>query len=1520
MKTYAYPIKLASSLILFGLMLNANSATTDLATAPLITSPTSSVLPNVFLMLDDSGSMRWDYMPDNAGNFSTTTYGSASSQCNGVFYNPAITYSAPVTSTGAAYTDATFTSAWNDGYDTGGSSTNLSTSFKPRGGTAAPAYYYTYSGTQTTEQLKDYYNTNSTFYKECNSDIGVAPGLGKFTKVVVSATSGPGATDERKNFANWWSYYHTRILMMKTATGRAFSSIGTTFRVGYASINNNTGTDILALDTFDATQKAAWYTKLYAAKANNSTPLREALSDIGLMYAHKLPSTNTSNALNSSVPDPIQYSCQQNFTILTTDGFWNGNAGFKIDGATAVANQDYFEPRPMYDGSSVTSTVTTPYTTVQQRQKVTSGATTTNTWSKTTTAIGSTCTIAANIPSGAAAALTDNSKDIRVGLSATDPDSSHCVQLGTGTGAGTAWLCRSSNSAAVPVTQSSVTDSTGVTWYTVSQGSNLASNCVRDKDAFGGNYSKQMGACPGTAAVTGSNVTTTPYTQLETISGTTTTSVDNYTADQQTTQVTSNGVVGAVSALTPATLTYNFTNNVSLTTTGTLTDTFGTWTAGSASTLCTATSSLPAAGTTTAAITATTTTAGTVVTTNLSTVGPTAGTPVTTGSSSGGTSDTLADVAEYYYITDLRTSTLGNNLSGATGAVNGSDISANNVPSSGLDAASHQHMTTFTLGLGARGKMVFDPSYASATSGDFYAVKQGSTANGTTVCPWQNSGSCNWPTPGSDKVENIDDLWHAAVNGRGTYFSAGDPTGLATALSSALAGVSARTGSAAAATTSNAFVTQGDNFLFRSTFVSQKWTGELIRQQLDVNTGAVLPAVDWSAQTMLDSNSSRNINFFNSSAANKLMSFTLANLTTAGLDTYFNSAAISTLSQLCSVGVTCMAKWAASTPYAVGNEYLNGTTWYHVNTAYTSGASFGATDTSNSSVVTGPAGINLVNFLRGDRTYEGATTDIANGKYYHQREHVLGDIVNSETTYVKGVVTPYFTDIGFTAHKTAMSDRQAMVYVGSNDGMLHAFYAASDMMSSSTGHIVASGGVNVTGGAEAWAFIPTAVIPNLYKLADKNYANLHRYFVDGSPVSGEICVSNCTNSSTAVWKTILVGGLNSGGKSYYALDITNPAVPKALWEFTDTNMGNTFGNPKIVKLKTGQWVVLMTSGYNNTSGDGQGYLYIVDAYTGALVTSVNSSGIIGTGVGSTTTPSGLAYMDAPLLAPGFDSTALEVYAGDMLGNLWRFDINGDLGASGYDAQLLAILQDASSNLQPITTQPLLSYVGSTLVIYVGTGRYLGSSDLVNTSQQSFYAIKDTFPGGSTPSVAIHGNPRASASFVQQTMTTTTCPIGSPASVCTAGQSVVTASNNPVNFSSNGGWFLDFPLAGERVNTTPAIISGTLIVNTNVPNASSCSVGGDSFQYQLNYLTGGAVSSSTTGVVAIKLGNELTTRPVVATLLDGTSRAYSQGSGGGTPTSTTVWSNAQGGGGGGGGGGGPITTPVTRQSWRVLIQH
>jgi type IV pilus assembly protein PilY1 len=223
------------------------------------------------------------------------------------------------------------------------------------------------------------------------------------------------------------------------------------------------------------------------------------------------------------------------------------------------------------------------------------------------------------------------------------------------------------------------------------------------------------------------------------------------------------------------------------------------------------------------------------------------------------------------------------------------------------------------------------------------------------------------------------------------------------------------------------------------------------------------------------------------------------------------------------------------------------------------------------------------------------------------------------------------------------------------------------------------------------------------------------------------------------WKTILVGGLNHGGRGYYALDITDPAAPKALWEFTDDNLGYTYGNPVITKLKDGTWVVIVASGYNNVSpGDGQGRLFILDAGSGAVIQYDQHRRRY-----MRDTPSGLARIAGWANFPDNNNTTQRVYGGDLLGNLWRFDINGDIPVTVdppvYDAQRLAKLVDADGVAQPITSKPELGKVGSHPVVFVGTGQLLGSDDLVTAQQQSLYAIKDRLTDTDD-----YGNPRSGA--------------------------------------------------------------------------------------------------------------------------------------------------------------------------------
>jgi len=1257
-------------------------------------------------VLDDSGSMLWTHMPDDDDDGGSTVtfdygyYGYRSSQCNGVYYNPMLTYKPPIYADGTSYPNATFTAAWTDGYKTSAGTVNLGTGFKvvvendigdDEYGVAA--YYYTYNGAQTSATQKDYNSKTNTFYRECNSALGASPGKDVFTKVTVG--TGSDATDaaaKKQNFANWYSYYRSRILTMKTAAGHAFKGLDARYRAGFMAINRTTS--FLDIAPFTPDQRALWYGKLYGnfPSSSYSTPLRAALAKAGWLYAGKL----------TGAADPVQYSCQQNFTILSTDGFWNTGDGYildtDLDGTKIlVGNQDGTEARPFYDGTKSTTTSTTPIVTVVRNETVTQTTTTTpyTRTRKTTDASKAGGSCSSTQYRTVTQPQTYNRKKIVTATVVTDVTTTnkHVVVTTNGEVVSDTTVPASGSPATAPVSSTSASSDTGAPVVTT-----VWTNTGTATAACSSSPTPSPGASSATAAVAG-------------------------------------------------------TSSVA-------------------------------------------TTAGPTVTV-LATTGPTVGTTITTGPVvTGATSDTLADIAQYYFVTDLRTAALGNCV-GALGS--GHDVCLNNVPAGGQDAASWQHMTTFTLGLGARGRMVFSQSYLSDVSGDYRDVKNGTAANAPN-CSWQTSGACNWPAPGisssNGKIENIDDVWHAAVNGRGTYFSATDPATLTTGLGNAVAGVSARIGAAAAAATSNPNVSAGDNYVFSSTFTTVNWDGELIRQQLDLTTGTLSDTVDWYAQALLDAKTSRTIWTYDSAVTetDHIKPFSWAELTETE-QAYFSKSAIATLSQFCATGESCLS--AADQDTAAGE--------------------------------------NLVEFLRGVRTYEGPIIDPTH--WYRQRTHLLGDIVSSEAVFVRASLYRY-TDTGYGDFITDTAARQGMIYVGANDGMLHA--------------------IDGTTGAESWAYIPGLVLPNLFKLADKNYSAQHAFFVDGSPVQGDVYYD-------LNWHTILVGGLNNGGRGYYALDITNPSAPTALWEFTDTNLGYTYGNPIITKLKDGTWVVLIASGYNNVSpGDGVGRLYVLDARTGASIRQIT------TGVGGTATPSGLARINAWVNNTMIDNTALRVYGGDLLGNLWRFDINGDVGAAGFDAQLLATLKDASGNAQPITARPELGEASGYAVIYVGTGRFLGTTDLTNTSQQSMYAIKDSLLTNTTPAVAVYSNPRTGGDFVQQTQTTGTCASGTV--FCNTGQIVRTSTNLAVSFSANGGWFVDLPDTGERANTDPTLVLGTLVFTTNKPDASECTAGGYSYLYALSYLTGGAVSTAITTVVAKAIGNAFATRPTIVQLPNLTLRA------------------------------------------------
>jgi len=768
--------------------------------------------------------------------------------------------------------------------------------------------------------------------------------------------------------------------------------------------------------------------------------------------------------------------------------------------------------------------------------------------------------------------------------------------------------------------------------------------------------------------------------------------------------------------------------------------------------------------------------------------------------------NTLADIAYYYYTTDLRTSTFGN----CTGAL-GADVCDNTVVAIGRDTATHQHMVLYTIGLGLAGTLTYRPDYETATSGAYFNISRGT------------GSPSNWPSASPTSTSNtvvsrVDDLWHAAVNGRGYFYSANDSDQLADALDDALTIIGKDPGSAAAASTSSLKPVNGDDKIFLGKYLPADWSGKLESYTLNTTTGALQSATpNWEAGAVLTARtSSRNVYFFQGTATNKLASFTYSNLGTTQ-KTYFNGLCTSSLLSQCS-SLTSNGRSRAN------------------------------------------AGADVVNYLTGTRTYEQSAA-AADNQVFRTRASLLGDLGNASPVYVKKPKFSY-TDSGYASFVTANASRAAAVYVAANDGMLHSFDASN--------------------GAENWAFVPSMVMPQMYRLADANYADgtNHRFYVDATPVAADVY-------DGSAWRTILVGGLGAGGSGYYALDVTDPANPKGLWEFTNTNLGLSYSTPVITKLKNGTWVAIFSSGYQNTTGDGNGHVYVVNAVTGALLYDIPTYTSGTTPAGTSGAPSNLGRLNA-YVASETDNTALRVYGGDWLGNMWRFDIDDNIAPAGREAFLLAQARDASGAAQPITIKPTLSQTGlgagSVNLVAFATGRYMRVADLTDTQTQSLYVIKDDLT-----STAL-GNLRTNTSVVQQTL----------------GADRKLVNPQAVDFTVKSGWRVDFDRSSkERVNIDMVQQFNTLAVASNIPTATPCSPGGTAWLYYFDLATGTVKQTTAFGTLIVGL----TTVVVDTESSDGSTRVGKAVTivTGGTGVLTAVDNPAA-----------SASSTVRRTSWRELV--
>jgi type IV pilus assembly protein PilY1 len=418
------------------------------------------------------------------------------------------------------------------------------------------------------------------------------------------------------------------------------------------------------------------------------------------------------------------------------------------------------------------------------------------------------------------------------------------------------------------------------------------------------------------------------------------------------------------------------------------------------------------------------------------------------------------------------------------------------------------------------------------------------------------------------------------------------------------------------------------------------------------------------------------------------------------------------------------------------------------------------------------------------------------------QKRLLGDIIHSDPQYKNDVL-----------------------YLGANDGMLHAFDAIT--------------------GEELFAYIPSPLLlpesgqdhAPLSRLMDPNY--LHRYFVDGKAVVAAVNIGGA--------KTYLVGTMGAGGRAVFALDVTNPgnfSASDVKWEFAHPELGYNVGQPAIVRMSDGTWAAVFGNGYNSNSG--RAALFVVNLETGALIKIIETNADPANGLAS------------PFVTdwPEMNLRAQRIYAGDLLGNLWAFDVPG--ASNDWRSRKLFEARDANGAPQPITSRPHGAKIGEEQVMIVfGTGSYFRSPDATDTQIQSLYGIIDHAelpePAVNYPLVV------RPADLLQQRIITQTSAQGYTVRVLSKHRVVEGAyiadpsdPNDPnapydPNSPKEGGWFIDLNTeTGERVISGPTTLGQTeqrVRFTTVIPDEDPCGTGRRGFLMDIDLLTGGRTSSA-----------------------------------------------------------------------------
>ncbi|MEQ6306017.1 PilC/PilY family type IV pilus protein [Delftia acidovorans] len=774
--------------------------------------------------------------------------------------------------------------------------------------------------------------------------------------------------------------------------------------------------------------------------------------------------------------------------------------------------------------------------------------------------------------------------------------------------------------------------------------------------------------------------------------------------------------------------------------------------------------------------------------------------------------------------------------------------------------ATWPHMVTYTIGFS---KMAFEWSYSSITR-PTQMVPFGYDGS----FPGLANGTIGWPDlTASTESRNALDLWHAALNGRGRFYAVEKGEDLEKAFREIFGQINTQTEPDLTSTaTSGSNASRNDVGKFTGAYEPQNaWKGFVTAETVQKD-GTTVSAPGWGGKNTADK-----------------------------------------LDALTSVASRLILSWSDkwdTTKYKGGTSFKWANDEANLSTAQKAMLGLNPSDTS---VTVATNGQNRLNFIRGDRSLEGSDNNgYTTSQPFRERKSRQGDIINSVVWYL-GKPSSSYALTGYAEFTRNNADRPAMIYVGGNDGMLHGFSAAD--------------------GSEKIAYVPRGVIPNLKLLTSPDYNSTHKYFVDGSPMTGDVDLGtgiqatddpNYAINYTAKWRTLLVGALGAGGKGYFVLDVTNPnsasttdgalgfteanasqlvkldrtrgagetvldcartgigvsekaACLKAVEE--DRDIGHITARPvldendpmrttQITRMNNNRWAVVMGNGYNSAN---QRPVLLVQYLDGAqeLVRIPVTTETAGTGKAA---DNGLS---APRLVDiDGDGRPDVIYAGDNLGNLWKFDvtsINDSNWNVAFRGQPLftakgptALNSSARTNVQPITVAPTVRTNDRTMtigtgtnaktvpvtgmMIAFGTGRNVTQDDPNSVQVQSLYSVLDNTryriidttkgkrlevhpgdgvcaPSATTcvPSPLALGEGVANAKLAEQKIS----ELGN-------GEYGTVDARNAENelkketWANYNGWFMDMPAIGERLLKPMEFYDGSNILTmyTQVPAKGS----------------------------------------------------------------------------------------------------